>query len=297
MKKYVFIIVLLFTYSLQSQEYVPLLDQFNEWQFTTCNSGCLTDIYYTDGDTLVDGLSYKILDGYHYISRGFLLREDIATRKVYLNLFLPTANRQYLLYDFGMEVGDSIDMKNPITPFEENAGYYVLDSIVNRPLADGNLYRHFYLSPTAANTNSDERPVWVEGVGSLSIITAPGGTPNINDVGHLSCFFKEGTSFYTNLEAIPSCDPTVTFGIEEQSSGFDTVRLVMDRTSNTCGIFGLAAIRSVEVYTLEGKRKLTRQLSGEEQILVSLETYPSGLYIVRLTAQDGSKMQKKLIVH
>lgn len=55
----------------QAQEYVPMLNGTNEWKVTNCFFGCITDTYFTDGDTLVDGLNYKILDGYHYISRSF----------------------------------------------------------------------------------------------------------------------------------------------------------------------------------------------------------------------------------
>ncbi len=64
----------------QAQNYKPLLDNFNEWHFTICDFGCLTDIYYTDGDTVVNNVSYRILDGFHYISRTFLIREDIPAK-------------------------------------------------------------------------------------------------------------------------------------------------------------------------------------------------------------------------
>ena len=59
---------------LHGQDYKPLLDNTNEWHVTNCYFGCLTDVYFTDGDTLVEGNNYKVLDGFHYISRSFLLR-------------------------------------------------------------------------------------------------------------------------------------------------------------------------------------------------------------------------------
>jgi len=67
-----------------AQNYKPLLDDTNEWNFTNCYFGCLTDIYYTDGDTLVAGNNFKILDGYHYISRDFLIREELSNQRAYL---------------------------------------------------------------------------------------------------------------------------------------------------------------------------------------------------------------------
>ncbi|MBV1924470.1 MAG: hypothetical protein KUG68_10640 [Flavobacteriaceae bacterium] len=154
MKKLLSIFLLICFTPLFGQEYKPLLDDYNEWHQTYCFFGCYTDIYYTDGDTIVDGLDYKILDGYHYISRSFLLREEVQERKVYLNLTLNGISTEYLLYDYSLAVGDSIDMKNPITPFPEDAGYYTLDSIVPRPLVDGNEYRHFYFKPSESNNVS-----------------------------------------------------------------------------------------------------------------------------------------------
>src|SRR5690606_14334328 len=190
-----------------AQSYVPLIDQLNEWQFTTCNFGCITDVYFTDGDTVVNGKTYKVLDGYHYINRNLLLRENTAEKKVYLTITEPQYIEDVLLYDFSLEVGDTIEMLNPITPFPPNGGYFLLDSIKLLPLADGNPYRHFYFSPTPSNSISVHNAIWVEGVGSLSLINAPGGHPNINEVGHLSCSFNNMELRYSNLDSINACVP------------------------------------------------------------------------------------------
>ena len=39
---------------IHSQQYEPLLNGFNEWHFTNCYFGCLTDTYFTNGDTIVN---------------------------------------------------------------------------------------------------------------------------------------------------------------------------------------------------------------------------------------------------
>ena len=80
MKKRLSFLFYFFSTLLFSQDYVPLLDDYNEWQVTNCYFGCLTDVYYTDGDTIADGHNYKILDGYHFISRTILLREEILEK-------------------------------------------------------------------------------------------------------------------------------------------------------------------------------------------------------------------------
>ncbi|WP_430403427.1 T9SS type A sorting domain-containing protein [Fluviicola sp.] len=211
----VFIGIICCMHLAQAQPYKPLLDNLNEWHFTTCFSGCNTDVYYTDGDTVMGGKTYKILDGYHYISRTFLLYEDVPNRTVTLAKINPTKIDEFLLYDFAKNEGDTMELFNPNSPFIVDPGFFQLDSIRLRPLEDGNSYRHFYWSPTPGNTTYNAYPVWVEGVGSLSLINAAGAEPDFNGVGQLNCFFKNNDGFYVNLDSIVSCEPVHLLGVSE----------------------------------------------------------------------------------
>lgn len=218
MKIFAFLLFVLCGSSLQlrAQAYEPLVNELNEWHFTTCFSGCNTSVYFTDGDTIVGGDTYKILDGYHYISRTFLLREDVPNKQVYLAKVNPVKTDITLLYDFSKQEGDTMTLFNPNSPFMEEPGVFQLDSIRLKPLVNGN-YRHFYWSPANGNTMSTDHPVWVEGVGSLSLINAAGGEPDFNGVGELSCFFKNNNSFYANLDSISSCEPTHFLSLSESA--------------------------------------------------------------------------------
>jgi hypothetical protein len=278
-----------------AQDYTPLLDEYNEWKFTTCFFGCLTDGYYTDGDTIVNNTEYKILDGYHYISRTFLLREDVENRKVYLRI-LDYSNDEFLLYDYSMDVGDSIDMKNPITPFVEDAGYYRLDSIVPKTLFDGNDYDHFYLSPTPSNTVSTHNAVWVEGAGSLSIITAPGGLPDINEVGHLSCSFKNGELFYSNLDSIDVCEPSVILDVNDLRDDLSEVQLLNSDSHDYCHLVNIENIVFIDIYDLTGKRMSSTTNNGNSKIKLDFSNYQSGIYLIAVTSREFKKRTFKVIV-
>ena len=177
-----------------------MLGHNSEWQLTVCNNGCITDIYFTDGDTSYNNYSYKILNGYHYISRTFWLRENTQTEKVYLSFLQNNNRKEVLLYDFDLQKGDSTEINNPISPFVSNPGYYIVDSIENIQLNDGLFYDHFYLSSLSQLVN--ESAVWIEGIGSLSLINAPGGTPDVNGSGKLSCYFNDGNLVYSQLDSI-----------------------------------------------------------------------------------------------
>ena len=111
--------------------------------------------------------------------------------------------KEVMLYDFDMEKGDSINISNPISPFVANPGYYVVDSLVSLEMQNGLYHEVFYLSSLSVNIN--ESAVWIEGIGSLSLINAPGGTPDVSGPGKLSCYFNNGDLVYSQLDSINTC--------------------------------------------------------------------------------------------
>jgi len=272
--------------NLFAQEYKPLLGDVNEWQVTYCHSGCLTDVYYTDGDTIVDGISFKILDGYHYISRTFLLREDITERQVHIKIILPDRIEDYLLYDFSLEVGDSIKMNNPVTPFPVDGGYFLLDSIVNRTLSNDEAHRHFYFSPTTANEISPYNVVWIEGVGSLSLITAPGGEVAINQVGQLSCSFKETGLVYSNLDYIESCQPFY-LTIPEVTNALEQVIVYTPHFQKKIVIENADTVNFIRVYDLKGSQIANSFHLTSSRIEIDLSMVNSGIYLLKMSSKSG----------
>ena len=279
-----------------SQNYTPMLDTYNEWHFTTCFSGCLTDVYYTDGDTVVNGKTYKILDGFHYISRSFLIREDIATRKVYMLLYNPPAHStEDLLYDFSIQVGDTMNMTNPISPFPYYPGKFICDSIVSKQLVDSNYYNHFYFHPLDTLQASSQNAVWIEGVGSLSLINAPGGEPDENKVGNLTCFFKDGVSFYQKFVGHPVCESTFKPNSIKVLDFFNT-SLIHHLESKTIQIKTTKYPYNLKVIDLQGK-----QIG--ETIRVNLDSYglnyshfSSGLVLLQLQDENGNYSVIKTVI-
>lgn len=293
MKKSLFILgFFFFTCSAFSQDYKPLLDNLNEWHFTTCYFGCSTDLYFTDGDTIVDGKNYKILDGYHYISRTFLLREDVANKKVYLNIVSQGFTDEFLLYDFSLNQGDTFNMKNPISPFPQDGGSFILDSIIPRQLVDGNSYRHFYFSPAPSNPVSTENAVWVEGVGSMSLINAPGGNPNINGAGSLSCFFKNTEVFYANLDSIDDCIPLI---LKTNKNNLENVIVSKKVNNNSCLLSNTQHVKNVTIYDLTGKKLSEVNNNGFNSITIDLSNFQNGLYIITATGFGNSKKSFKIL--
>lgn len=295
MKKSLCILLLFLSNLALCQEYKPLLDTYNQWSLRYCFSGCSTDIYYTNGDTIVDAMNYKVLDGYHYISRGFLLREDVTEKKVYLKTILPSGIREYLLYDFSLEVGDSINIKNPASPFIEDAGYYKVDAITLLPLVDSNLYRHFYLSPAASNTISENDAIWVEGVGSLSLINAPGGDPDVNSVGRVACMFKDGVSFYADLDIIEDCEDIILDKPLFQPT-INNSKIINALVVNEFSVINIEPFFALAIYNLNGQLLQQINLNNQNTVTLNLSSYKPAMYLIVLKSQEATHQVLKALV-
>jgi hypothetical protein len=286
------LLLLLISQYTYSQTYTPLLDQTNQWHFTTCNFGCITDVYYTDGDTIVNGVSHKILDGFHYISRTFLLKEDIITKKVYLTKINPNSISEFLLYDFSLNEGDTFNMVNPISPFPQNGGSFILDSIRMKPLLNNVNFKHFYFSPTVTNTNSSANVVWIEGMGSKSLINAPAGEVNINAAGQLSCFFKNSNLVYSQLDSISSCN----YVLEKKTFNFVETKLFKKNFKNQFALSNSSSINKVELYSLKGDKLNLIIDKNNNSMVFSLENYSKGLYFIIVFDNLNRKKTFKIIV-
>ena len=224
-KKITFFLIFISIKSI-SQIYQPMLENKLEWHITSCYNGCITDIYYTDGDTIYNNFTYRILNGYHYVSKTFWIREDTNQRKIYMSFINNFQRKEVLLYDFSLEKNDTIEVFNPVSPFNPSPGFFIVDSIKYETSVNNNILKKLYLS-SLSNTVV-ESPVWIEGIGSLSIINAPGGTPDVNGVGKLSCFFRKNQLSYFQSDSIISCSNITGKTHDETYNSNDKIIRVFD---------------------------------------------------------------------
>ncbi len=299
MKLTVFTFLFSLSFIISAQPYKPMLDNFNEWRLTNCFQGnCSDEIYYTDGDTLHGGYQYKVLDGFHFISRTLWLREDSVNQKVYLSYKDVTSPAGFriedLLYDFSLQIGDSIFMKNPISPFTTDAGYFTLDSINMEQLLDGNNYRHYYLSPSLSNIVSTNTAEWIEGVGSLSLVNAPSGFPDVNGVGKVSCCFKNGTLFYSNLDSTTGCVSSTVSNFN-QDPVLNELKVYPTFVENKCHITGMQDMRNIAVYNVNGKLIQQKPVLNTNQLDLNLDKLISGIYFLVLSDGKNDQFPFKII--
>jgi hypothetical protein len=214
MKKLLFFSqLLIFSFS-KAQQYHPLLDSVNEWNYFSicmavssisnpCFYGSVHSYYFsefTSNDTIINSMEYKRVNSDIACLMGYI-REDTLQKKVYFidNQFNP----EILLYDFSLQAGDSINLSFPITSDIHNPGYYHIDSIISVNLFGGTR-NALYLNPTTGGNQL----IWIEGVGCTEALLYPyAGTfsafffPTCPEIQHQSsqfliCFKHENKIYF-----------------------------------------------------------------------------------------------------
>ena len=291
MKK-IIILLLLSPAFLKAQFYNELLDHESQWHVTSCFSNCINDVYYTDGDTVHNDLNYKILNGFHYISKTFWLRENFSEKRIYLSYYDGKSRKESLLYDFSLNIGDSILITNPISPFPSNGGLFQIDSIISKELLNGKQHKFFYLSPSPSNS-STEKPIWIEGIGSLSLINSPGGSPNVNNAGKLSCYFNNSVISYSQLDSISDCSFENFLKTEEIN--LNEIKIYPTFFNDNVSIESTSILSKVVVYNINGNLMNSTILDNLPLQNIDLSFLKSGVYFM-LLYQDNLQIIAKRII-
>lgn len=282
-------------------------------------------IYYTQGDTMMNGNSYKILmqHDYFFVANTCLhgyLREDTAARKIFFvdNIFSP----EELLYDFSMQPGDSMSIN-----FYQMGGYYVngyykLDSIgtINIPAGARNI---FYLN----NHSQPFSPVmeWIESVGHPGHIVYSRSCNSFGGFFSFTCFDKIDRSFCQLLTCFEHSNSKVYFDSCSHSNALvngcvqyedscnywnicssiaeielvksfsvspnpakDVITLTIETNKKTEADFILRDITGKEIM-ISKKNKI---LSGNKNFKLDISHIENGIYIIECRMKEGSLYRK-----
>ena len=185
--------------TMKAQDYHPIVEEGKQWNVLFSYpwnppepQHKYTDIYKIEGDTLLDGVSYKVM----YTTRN----EDLTGWSV-CGVIRETEDKQVLyrrdgssydeiLYDFSMEVGDTIIMSG--------SGFYpdwmfVIET--NEILVNGEPRQQIVLEYPFGN---GEEEVWIEGIGSLYGIVDSGSLFLTGGSTNLLCYYEDGDLIWQN---------------------------------------------------------------------------------------------------
>lgn len=243
------------------------------------------------GDTTINSQTYhKLTTPYVLVSisggctqqnfAGYqgAIRQDIAGRKVYF--VPPTLATEYLLYDFTMEIGDTV--KGYLEAFNWPADTVVgTDSVLI-----GADYRKRWL------INPCYDIYLIEGIGSTFGLLKPSpGCATDMDFYALSCFSQDGQTLYPESSA--ACQLiTSTQNIELTTHAVH----IFPNPSN--GSFNIGfdkpeAIKELRLTDMTGKIILQKQLNNHSE--VSIDRLPAGTYLLTIVDRENSLSTMKIV--
>ncbi|MBQ1761227.1 MAG: hypothetical protein IIZ94_16270, partial [Prevotella sp.] len=186
--------------TMKAQDYHPIVEEGKQWNVLFSYPWNppepphrYTDIYKIEGDTLLDGVSYKVM----YTTRnedltdwncwGFL--RETEDRQVFSRR--PSTSDEQLLYDFSMQVGDTIFM------YED----YMVVVEIGEVLVGDEPRQQIVLEYPFGETET-----WIEGIGSLYGIIDSGSHFLVGGSTDLLCYYEDGDLIWQNsYPSINSC--------------------------------------------------------------------------------------------
>ena len=264
----------------QAQEYVPIIQEGNEW----CTLDAIvckdteghynTLVNWLSGDTLINEVRYakvmETLNGEGTPYQVALLREEDG--KVWESY---NGNSEILLYDFTANVGDSL-----VCGYGD---YFVLDSIsieqiggVDRKKFWFGLEYDFTGEPYAMET-------WIEGIGSDLGLLYCGSYYFCGGYYRALCFHQDGELIWQN----PEYDACVITSVEEIND--KVISVYPNPAMEKVTIDGVEAAE-VQVYNAFGQLVKTIRNSNEIPVAGLAER----VYLVRIMDAEGKVYTNKI---
>jgi hypothetical protein len=284
MKKLLFLISALITLSSLAQQpvYFPFPESNAQWNTHMLQMGWppLEKNYsiIISGDTLINGLFYHKLAIVNPVGYKGAIRQDTLNRKVFI--IPPAANTEELLYDFTMQVGDTVK------GYIEN--YLNTKDIVENidTVLVGNNYRKRW------KINSGYSIYFIEGIGSTyGLVEYSPGTIVDGPDFSISCFRQNSITIYpdtiTNCGLITSVKP-----IEIQN---DQLRIYPNPSNGSFTIEFDKSLDIKEIRLTDLLGKIIFQQQTENRTKIKITNLRNEIYILTIIDKDNLLINKKII--
>ena len=273
--KNVFIILfsLLVSNQAMSQDYESIFGtQSTQWNITFGNLwGFGTTEHNVVGDTTINNLTYKIVNGYDGPEEiiGYL-RENASHSKVwYRNNYSPD---EILIMDLDLDVGDSMFISGV---WNSDHQYYYVDSVY---VKDGRKHLRFDLE---VHFLDNEKFTVIEGITS-NLGFRYQDSDYINSFPTiLLCSYKNGNQVYGTDECIISA-------IEEHSSEAIEIYPNPVRDALTIDYKGSRGVLFVTIYDLSGKNMLSAEINTSDNNVIDLKKLNAGFYLIHVRDKFGN---------
>lgn len=311
MKKLTLILCFLFCFLIKgkSQAYTPFSDSTSYWQVLTESCGgcyygpgmaciCGKWNYFIQGDTTIGLFTYKKVfnfyqsynpwTGYTNQSVYFVggIRNDIPNKKVYF----ASSNGDTLLYDFNLNVGDTLPQSYVYYKELGPYGYVTIDSIDSINI-NGNTHKRYHLNGAGYGPGSID--YLIEGIGStfglLELIQA-----YFEDIQTLECFKYDINVDYYGLSG---CN--IVTNINEQPTNKLELNIYPNPIISNSILSidkGSGKTKTVIIYNAIGET-IKQIITCNNSINLYRNEFSPGLYFITVSDDLGQRKSIKTVVN
>jgi hypothetical protein len=273
-----------------SQSNYPLIEAGKVWSvanFDPNNGPTTTTSYKFENDTLINGKNY-------YLTYDCYLDSTLSNWGIYDNIFVREDslgnvyrlinNTEQLLYNFNMEVGDSIFTGYQIGFQDVYASVDSVDSV----LINGNLRKRIIF-------DSYFNEIWIEGIGSLTHILYPFSKSMSTLWYDLLCVILGGSTVYQNSQ-FEDCYLYVVGNYDKDNIKLH-IKIIPNPLHDRSVVNFLNSsneIWQMEIVNVTGEIKRSQTITGN-QIEIVRHELPPGMYLLRLTSEKDSYIEKLIV--
>jgi hypothetical protein len=247
-----------------------------------------TSNFCMDGsDTLIAGTSYTRLE---YCNEGYVGGIRSVDEAVYF--FPADSTQEYMLYDFGAAVGDTIFdvyVDEPLATGSEGwMGKRLIDVVVTAKAPSNAYGGRITMQVFAYEADLGMDSEWIEGIGSVfGLFTF--NPLNISEYWYgMECMSHNGTTYwngsYTELPG--TCEPQYMSVPEKERT---VIATYPNPTVGVVRVQGLDARMELRVHDALGRMMPVGPIRvGSDAVELDLSAVPAGMYVLSSMAQGGS---------
>lgn len=298
MRKLLTLILLVCSQNIFAQSYIsmPFEDGMLWRQHSTKNISMAYIEHRLDGDTIIAGKTYKKVKwnkyqnpsswSYWFFSNEIMfkaVREDTINKKVYAYL-----NGDSLIYDFGLNVGDTIH--SSLLAFFRDAGVDTIRiDFIDSILLNGVYHKRFNSTPTLLPGNFPNVYHYIEGIGSTE------GFLSTNMVfegeQHLICV---GKTYNQSLYPDSSMSCIYATSIDEKNSSDANILISPNPSSDYLNIDTSIPNLSIDVVDMLG-RTIFKEWLLLDKNKIDIHNWETGLYSIQFYSNGTLVSTKKFM--
>lgn len=286
-KKKMLIIALLLlfnVFSLMGQNYLPVLEEGKQWTIKSENlSGAWTDTLKIEKDTLVDNVTFKVINTPY---KTVYLTENTENRKV--EFFTDDDETLRLVMDMSLVQGDTFYVEGASF---NNPGYYEVDSVYEKDDR-----KHVQINYPVFYADN-EKLTFIEGIGTnLGLYYKDMIAGDMNN--YLLCAWENENKIYSNDYYDGECNVSLSMSNENNKD-----KIAFFYTSqnpvNHNGLevfFNYPFTGRLNLFDITGKIILENRVKNTTHKLLTLpKSKKRGIYLLNVISSTGESQTMKII--